>query len=139
MEELKLIYIVDIGTDWTESNLYEFLFSNTTQNIDGNGWDITPAAGNPEPPHKHFVKAVGKLTTELKFDTIQNSDTFSLYDALDGVIALGWENISDYETYPDKRICFKFGDSIERVKELLYSKDIILEVKEVKNGPKKNN
>ena len=62
MEKLYLIYINSVGKDWQGNYLYEFLYSNTIKDIDGNDWDAVPAANRPEPPHEEFVKKVGKLT-----------------------------------------------------------------------------
>ena len=62
----------------------------------------------------------------MKLDVVQNSDTFAVWDAVDGVIALAWENINAYDSYPDKRLCFKFGEKIKEVEEKLYEKDLIL-------------
>ena len=64
--------------------------------------------------------------SELNLDVIQNSDTFAVWDAVDGVIALAWENINAYDSYPEKRLCFKFGEPIKDVETKLYEKDLIL-------------
>jgi hypothetical protein len=58
---------------------------------------------------------------------VQQSDTFSVWDAVDGVIALGWENIDEYDEYPEIRLWFKFGEEIKTVNDKLYEKDIVLE------------
>ena len=124
---MNLIYINEIGSDWVGNNIYEFLFSDTLEDIHGDDWDAYPASGMPEPPNGEFVKRVGRLTTELKFDLIQNSDTFAVFDAVDGVIALGWENLLDYDEYPDVRLYFKFGLGIDDVENALYEKDLVLD------------
>lgn len=115
-----------VGKDYKGDFIYEFIFSNTTKDIDGEDWDTFPASGRPEAPHEKFIKKVGRLESELKLDVIQNSDTFAVWDAIDGVIALAWENINSYDAYPDKRLCFKFGEKIKDVEAKLYEKDLIL-------------
>ncbi len=120
---MKLIFINEVGRTWNGENTYEFLFTDDTSEIDGEFWDRVPAGGNPEPPRPTFVKKVGKLKTDLVFDLVQNSDTFAMWDAVDGLIALGWENIDDYELYPESRIHFDFGADIESVEAKLLSKD----------------
>lgn len=122
-----LIYINKIGKDYKENYLYEFIFSDTIDDIDGDDWDTFPASGRPSAPHEHFIKKVGRLESEIIFDVIQDSDTFAVWDAIDGVIALAWENINEYESYPDKRLCFRFGETIAEVEEKLYEKDLILQ------------
>lgn len=127
MNELFLIYVNFVGKDYKGNLLYEFIFSDTTKDIDGESWDVFPASGRPEPPHDSFIKKVGRLESELNLDVIQNSDTFAVWDAMDGLIALAWENINSYESYPEYRICFKFGDKIKDVETRLYEKDLILQ------------
>ena len=136
MNELFLIYVNMVGKDYKGNLLYEFIFSDTIDNVDGEEWDTYPASGRPEPPHENFIKKVGRLESELKLDVIQNSDTFAVWDAVDGVIALAWENINAYDSYPEKRLCFKFGEPIKDVADKLYENDLILEYN-IKNNEKK--
>lgn len=126
MKDLFLIYVNMVGKDYKDNYLYEFIFSDTTVNIDGEEWDTFPASGRPHSPHDNFIKKVGRLESELKLDVIQNSDTFAVWDAIDGVIALAWENINAYDAYPEHRLCFKFGETIKDVEAKLYEKDLIL-------------
>ena len=127
MKDLFLIYVNKIGKDYKENYLYEFIFSDTTENIDGDDWDTFPASGRPSAPHDHFIKKVGRLESEIKFDVVQDSDTFAVWDAVDEVIALAWENINAYDSYPEKRICFKFVEPMSEVESKIYEKDLILQ------------
>lgn len=127
MKDLYLIYVNKVGKNYKGYYIYEFIFSDTLVNIDGEEWDTFPASGRPLPPNEVFIKKVGKLESELKLDVVQDSDTFAVWDAIDGIIALAWENITSYETYPDKRLCFKFGDTMKEVDAKLYEKDLILD------------
>ena len=136
MNELFLIYINMVGKDYKGNLLYEFIFSDTLENVDGEEWDTYPASGRPEPPHDNFIKKVGRLESELNLDVVQNSDTFAVWDAVDGVIALAWENINAYDSYPEKRLCFKFGEPIQEVESKLYENDLILQYN-TKNNEKK--
>lgn len=129
MKELFLIYINLIGMDYQGNYVYEFIFSDTTEDIDGEEWDTYPASGRPSAPHDNFIKNVGRLESELKLDVIQNSDTFAVWDAIDGVLPLAWENINAYDAYPEKRLHFHFGISLNEVEEKLYEKDLILNYK----------
>jgi hypothetical protein len=129
MKDLFLIYINLVGKNYQNNMVYEFIFSDTISNIDGHEWDTFPASGRPEAPHEHFIKKVGRLESELILDVVQNSDTFAVWDAIDGVIALAWENINAYDSYPDKRLCFRFGETVKEVENKLYEKDLILNYK----------
>ena len=133
-KDLFLIYVNEVGKTWEDQLIYEFLFSDTIVDVDGIDWDVYPAAGNPEPPRKDLVKRMGKLSSEIKLNVIQNSDTFAVWDAIDNVIALAWEDISECEEYPEHRMCFKFGEPIQSVIDKLYEKDIILEFNDGKDG-----
>jgi hypothetical protein len=126
MKDLFLIYVNKIGKDYKGNYVYEFIFSDTTENIDGEEWDTYPAAGRPEAPHDNFIKNVGRLESELKLDLIQESSEFAVWDSVDGVLPLAWENINAYDAYPEKRLHFHFGLPIEEVEEKLYEKDLIL-------------
>lgn len=126
MDKLYLIYVNVVGKSYDGNYRYEFIFSDSKENIDGEDWNMYPASGRPEPPSDEFIKKVGYVNTEIKFDVVQDSDTFAVWDAIDGVIALAWENINDYEIYPDTRTCFRFGEEIEVVENKLYEKDVII-------------
>lgn len=128
-KELFLIYINEVGQNWKKEHIYEFIFSDSIDGVDGDDWDEFPASGKPEPPHKKHIHAIGKLKSEYKFDLVQDSDTFCVWDAVDGIIALGWENVNDYDEYPENRIYFKFGDGIKKIIDVFSERDIILEVK----------
>lgn len=118
-----LIYINGLGPDYKGDNIYEFIFSDETD-VWGEEWDAKPANGYPKPPHLDNIKKVGILKgSDIKFELVQNSDYFSMVDALDGVIALGWEIDSDDE----ERMVFRFGDSEQKIKDKLYERDLILE------------
>lgn len=134
MNDLYLIYIHQVGMDWKERNIYEFIFSESTEDIDGEEWDAIPAAGRPSAPYEEHVQKVGVLTTgEFSLHLIQESDTFSVWDSVDGAVALAWENMDEYEEYPEKRLAFHFGEEIKSVEDKLYEHDLILEYNKKRN------
>lgn len=134
MDDLYLIYINYLGRNWRDNNVYEFIFSETTVDVDGDFWDTYPAS-NAEvtPPKVDFIHAVGVLETELTFDVIADSDSFSVWDSVDGIVPLAFENIFEYDQYPENRLVFHFGTPISKIKDSLYSRDITLDFKEIKN------
>ena len=140
-ENLGLIFINSIGTTWDGNSMYEFLFTSDINNIkDGEEWywDLTPASGKPIPPSKEYVNAVAKITTDLNLDLIQDSDTFAFWDAVDGIVALGWENLSGYDAYPESRLVFRYGESYQSIEDKLYNKDITIESNIKKNEKTRN-
>ena len=135
-EDLYLIYINEVGKNYKGEYVYEFIFSDATKNVDGENWDMYPASGKPEPPQEQFIKRVGKMVSNLKFHVVQDSDTFAVWDAIDGIVALAWEDISEYDTYPDTRLSFAFGETMQATIDKLYEHDITLEFIEIKNVKK---
>jgi hypothetical protein len=143
MDDLKLIYINKLGSNWQSKNLYEFIFSDdikaVTDASDDWGWADYPASGNPEVPEIDYIKGVAELTTEIKFILIQESDTHSVWDSIDDAVALGFEDVSGYQHYPEPRLVFKFAESYKSVKDKLYSRDEHLKINEIKNGKLQRN
>jgi hypothetical protein len=92
-------------------------------------WESKPSNGYPTPPDIEFVKKVGVLKNDkLSLAVIQKSDYFSMIDAIDGVVALSWENENESTNFDlVKRLVFRFGDTEETVKNKLYERDIVLE------------
>ena len=123
---MNLVYINKVGQNWKGDFIYEFLFSDTIKDIDGEGWDSYPSSGNPEPPEEKFIKKSGSLKTSIKLDLVQESDSFAVWDAVDGIVALGWENMEGYDEYPEKRLFFTIGEEISSVEDKLYEKDLVL-------------
>jgi len=135
MDNLYLIYVHEIGFDYKDKYFYEFIFSDTIDKIDGEGWDSYPASGNPEPPNMDLIKQVGKISGLYRLTVAQNNEQFSMWDSIDGIIPLAWENINGLDDYPDKRLVFPFGMPIKDVEATLYEKDIIIEYEKIlKNG-----
>lgn len=125
---MKLLYVNGLGPNYKGDNIYEFIFGESID-IWGNGWESKPCNGNPTPPNIEYVKKVGVLKqSDVELTLIQNSDFFSMEDAMDNVIALAWEtetNDSDFSR--KKRLVFQFGESEQTVKDKLYEQDIVLE------------
>ena len=123
-----LIYVNELGPNYKGDNIYEFIFSDTLE-VWGENWESKPANGYPLPPDIEHIKKVGVLRNgEITLELIQNSDVFSIMDATDDVIALGWESEGENLDFSIiKRLVFKFGQTEEEVKDKLYERDIVLE------------
>ncbi len=125
---MKLIYVNELGPNYKGDNIYEFIFSETNTEVWGEEWESRPSNGNPLPPHIEFIDKVGVLkNSEIQLDLIQKSDFFSMYDAVDGIIALSWENEnSESLTDGQKRLSFHYGENIKSVEDKFYERDIVL-------------
>jgi hypothetical protein len=119
-----LIYVNGLGPNYKGDNLYEFIFSDSLD-VWGDSWDNRPSNGYPQPPDLKYIKKVGVLRdTDVKLELIQNSDFFSVMDAMDDVIALAWETDDDNIK---KRMVFRFGIPEQEIKDKLYERDLVLE------------
>ena len=143
-KQLKLIYILKIGYNAKDEGLYEFIFSLDHTNIDVEGWmwDVNPACDNAEPPTEEYINAIFNLKTS-------SFDLFCLHEAVDreymhGVYtihALAYEiekqrdgeaPFSDYEDMfgndneEEPLLVFHYGMTLEKVRDLLSTKKIIL-------------
>lgn len=129
---MKLIYINEIGSDYKGQKQYEFIFSESTE-IDMDEWFVIPSSSTSQPksPDVEYVDLVGLLKdTNLQLELIQDSDYFGVIDAVDGVIALGWEKF-DFDS-EFERISFKFGESLESVTKKLKQREYLLIKEEIK-------
>lgn len=121
---MKLVYINKVGKNFKGDLVYEFLFSaENLDNVEGESWDCRPAAGNPSPP-LDYVNRAYSYTTTSEFGLIQDHETFNMDDARHGIIPLAWEEDFEFEdSIYDKRLCFRFGESVEEVESKLYARD----------------
>ncbi len=144
-EELKLIYVLKVGYNSKGEGLYEFIFSydETKIDVDGWGWDLTPACDNSMPPSEEYIDKVIALKTS-------SFDLFCLHEAVDReymhgyhtIHALAYEIISEneddegdgFESYDMMMdsvddiplLVFHYGTTLKQVKELLYERKIVL-------------
>ena len=119
-----LVFVNGLGPNYKGDNLYEFIFSDTLD-VWGDSWESKPCNSYPTPPELKYIKKVGVLkNTDLKLELIQNSDYFSMVDAMDDVVALAWEQ---GEESKNKRLVFRFGEEENEIKDKLYENDLILE------------
>lgn len=125
---MRLIYVNELGPNYKGDNIYEFIFSDVEE-VWGDEWDTEPASGQPSPPNIDYIKKVGVLkNSDIELNLVQNSDFFSVYDAVEDVIALGWEKSDSEHVIDDNytRLVFRFGDSVKSVEDKLYERDIVL-------------
>jgi hypothetical protein len=96
-------------------------------------WFVIPSSSTSKPksPEVEYVDLVGLLKdTDLHLELIQDSDYFGVIDAVDGVVALGWEKF-DFDS-EFERISFKFGESLESVTKKLKQREYLLIKEELK-------
>jgi len=120
-----LIYINGLGPNYRGDNMYEFIFGKELD-VWGENWESKPSSGYPEPPEMKYISKVGTLKkTSIQLELIQNSDYMGVTDAMEDIIALAWE--TDESCEDKTRLVFRFGETIEKIKDKLYERDLILE------------
>jgi hypothetical protein len=124
-----LIYVNELGPNYKGENIYEFIFSDTLNDIWGESWESKPSNGYPSPPNIDLIKKVGVLKNDtVELEVIQNSDYFCMTDSMDGIISLAWEkDTNEIDFDYQKRLVFNFGEEEQKVKDKLYERDIVLE------------
>ena len=85
------------------------------------------------PPDIKSIDLVGLLkNSDLEIDLVQNSDYFGVIDAVDGIIALGWEKFDMNAEERPERLSFHFGEDLESVAAKLTTKGLRLIKDEIK-------
>lgn len=120
-DNLKLVYVKPLGVNSSKLYEYDFIFSDVPENVWGVDW------GQPRPslcknmdPDPSTYSKVRHLKTNIPFITAQENNCLSMEYAVEGIIALCYEDISQYEEYPQEgRLIFKFGDSYQDVEDTL--------------------
>ena len=132
---MYLIYINRIGTTFKGEHIFEFLFSNSVEwEWDETWYESSVMTDTRElSPNESIIKVVGTLKTdEFNLELVQEDGVRDIYNAVEGIIALGWEKLEEDEEIPEKRRVFNFGDTKESIDEQLYEYDLALKYKENK-------
>jgi hypothetical protein len=132
---MYLIYINRIGTTFKGEHIFEFLFSNSVDwEWDETWYESSVMTDTRElSPDESIIKVVGTLKTgEFDLELVQEDGVRDIYNAVEGIIALGWEKLEEEEEIPERRRVFNFGDTKESVDEQLYEYDLTLKYKENK-------
>ena len=127
-EEVRLGFIKLIGEESDGYYRYEFIFTGNIDEFWGENFEYKPAGlVNGLLPDDKYISEIHVVKMKIKLDLIQNSCCFGFQDCTDGIIALAWENVDDYEEYPeDGRIFFRFGETLEEVENKLAMKNVLM-------------
>ena len=127
-EEVKLCFINLIGEESDGYYRYEFIFTDNIDEVWGENFDQKPAClVNDLKVSEEYVYEVHIVKMKIKLDLIQNNCCFGYQDCTDGIVSLGWENMDEYDSYPEEgRLYFMFGETIEEVEEKLAVKNVLM-------------
>ena len=130
-EETKDVYLGFIRLIGEENDgyfRYEFIFTDNIDEFWGDNFEYKPAGlVNDLIPSDEYITEIHIVKTKIKFDLVQNNMCFGMQDCTDGIVALAFENIDEYENYPeDGRLFFMFGESFDEVERKLAIKNILM-------------
>ena len=127
-EVVKLGFIHLIGEETDGYYRYQFIFTNNIDEFWGENFDHKPCClVNGLMPNEEYIYEVHIVKMKIKLDLIQDNCCFGFQDCTDGIIALAWENMDDYDEYPEEgRIFFKFGEKLEEVENKLAIKNVLM-------------
>ena len=128
LPEVFLGFIKLVGEESDGYYRYEFIFTDSPDEFWGENFEYKPAGlVNDLMPSEEYITEVHTIKTKIKFDLIQNNMCFGLQDAMDGIVAIAFENIDEYESYPEEgRLFFMFGESYDDVERKLAMKRILM-------------
>jgi hypothetical protein len=129
---MRLIYVNEIGEDYKGQKQYEFIFSKSTE-FDIDEWFVIPSSisTHSKSPDIEYIDLVGLLkNSNIELELVQNSDYFGVIDAVDGVIALGWEKFDNESE--NERLTFKFGETLDSVTKKIKQRGYHLINEEIK-------
>lgn len=121
---LKLIYIHNLGLTAENKFHYHFYFVDETLTLCNENWkeNIAGLFNDKFIPSENTITY--SLITQIPLALITNNLCLGMKHAIDNIIALAWEDISDYDEYPEEgRLFFYYGDSLNKVNELLLNKN----------------
>lgn len=128
MEDLYLVHVKKIGLNLEGEYEYELYFSEDFTRYDKHEINYRPCGLNKTKYSDYFdYSCIKIINTTIKLSLIQDNMCFGYKHAVDGIIALGFEDINDYDEYPENgRLVLKYGKKLEEIEEILSNKDIYI-------------
>ena len=101
-EKLYLAFVNPIGKNAHDMYEYEFFFTEAPDIVWGEDWNeqCPSACGSLFPAGETYSKIM-RLTSIIPFTCAQENSCFSLQDSVDNILALAFENISEYTECSD--------------------------------------
>jgi hypothetical protein len=123
-DNLQLVYIHNLGLNAENKFHYNFFFVPKDLTLCNESWqeDIAGLYNEKYVPDENTE--IYSLITSIPLALITDNLCLGMKNAIDGIVALAWEDISDYEEYPEEgRLILYYGMSLKEVEELLKIKD----------------
>ena len=123
-DNLQLVYIHSLGLNAENKFHYNLFFVPNDLTLCNENWkeDIAGLFNEKYVPDENTKTY--SLITNIPLALITNNLCLGMKQAIDGVVALAWEDISDYDEYPEEgRLILFYGMSLKEVEEVLENKD----------------
>lgn len=120
----KLIFVRPIGENSIGYYEYDFYFTDNSDEVWGEDWEVDypNQIENMLPDEKTYTDII-RLKTQIPFFCIQFNNCFSMQHVVDGIVSICFEDISDYESYPEPyRIVFQYGEDFHSIENKLASR-----------------
>lgn len=139
---LKLIFVHNVGQSSKNYSIYEFIFSNDPTNINyiDLNWDKNPAANNAEIPTEEYYDAIYSVKiSEFELECLSDAYDREYMHGYHTIHALAYEkeredDISSYDKmFGDDvdddlpLLVFHYGMDFNEINELFYSRGISME------------
>lgn len=125
---LRLIYVSEAG-EHNDEIIYEFIFSDRSDDAMGKGWEDT-CLYNVRLPEEEFCTKIGVLkTSAIRFSLLEEFTELRYLDGVFGFSALAWEYIEHYADLTNFEcllLSFFFGSPLEEVVEKLEGRGLKL-------------
>lgn len=122
MGEDYIVFAEPIGKINGDNYIYRFLFSDTPDIVWGDDFNVTPAAGIPGiHPASEGITKEWRVVSSKKLGTAVKSTWFSMQDCIDGIISLAFSEEENTD------IVINFGDSIDKVTDILKNNNIFFQ------------
>lgn len=119
-----LCYVMKAVEDFSAEKKIDLLFTSNIDNVWGDDWN----SPFPTPPDSYYVSSVLSFyLTESDFVPFYSLNHYTMIDAIEGVVSLGYELMDFYADDEDSRLVFHFGDTLDKITYLLRSRDIEFE------------
>lgn len=129
-DNLKVVFILHVGVDADNMNIYHFLLSEDDSETFAEGWSEKPSCIEPITNlmiDNAMYEYIKELKTDIKLDLAQDNCCYSMQDCRDQIVALAYENLDEAEEYPEPcRIVIHFGDMINDVEKMLAQRDLAM-------------
>ena len=122
MNEKYLAFVDYIGKNAEEEYIYRFDFTDDTDTVWGDFFNIAPTIIVPDlQPEENTISKSARVKFDKKLNLAKKNGCFSMQDCFDKIIALAFTELNEDDTiyYKDEPLYFNFGETFEEVEEKL--------------------